>query len=188
MISFYTRGSYSDLRIYAQRFNSDGSRRWGVEDVFFATLEPSALYYYAPRIVSDGSHGAIVAYNDRPSIDGEVLYLKLINEDGELGVPKNSLPPPVDPTEAPLLGIQSIYPNPSTGIADIEFIVPVKGAVTVVVYNAIGEVVLIPHKELVQRDVTTSVSIDLTAQSSGAYYCRLTGPYIDHTKMLILQR
>ncbi|MBP6509873.1 MAG: hypothetical protein KA339_04905, partial [Candidatus Kapabacteria bacterium] len=71
---------------------------------------------------------------------------------------------------------------------DIEFIVPVKGTVSLVIYNAIGEIVLIQHKELVQRDVATSVSIDLTSQSSGTFYCRLTGPYIDETQMLILQK
>ncbi|MBK6420142.1 MAG: T9SS type A sorting domain-containing protein [Ignavibacteria bacterium] len=188
VIAFWLEGPYSDLRIRAQRFNSQSSPLWAEEGVFFASLQQIGPNY-ALRIISDGDHGAIVLYSDVRDLNGEGLYLKLINGDGELGVTKN-LPPPIDSnsTEAPLLGITSISPNPTTGIADIEFIVPVKGTVSLVIYNAIGEIVLIQHKELVQRDVATSVSIDLTSQSSGTFYCRLTGPYIDETQMLILQK
>ncbi|MBK6291560.1 MAG: T9SS type A sorting domain-containing protein [Ignavibacteria bacterium] len=190
VIAFWLQVQDGQAKVYSQRFNSDGSRRWEEEGRFFAAIQQNPLYFFfLPQIISDGSHGAVMAYVDVPGSQKKELRIQHINEDGVLGVPKNSPPPPVDSdsTESPIVGIRSISPNPSTGILDLEFVVPVRGTVTVTVYNAIGEVVAVPFQEFVQRDIATTISIDLSAQSSGAFFCRLTGPYINESKMFIVQ-
>lgn len=190
VIAFWLQVHDGQAKVYSQRINSDGSRRWGEEGRFFAAIQQNPQYFFfLPKIISDGSHGAVVAYVDVPASQKKELRIQHINEDGVLGVSKNSPPPPVDSdsTESPIVGIRSISPNPSTGILDLEFVVPVRGTVAVTVYNAIGEVVAVPFQEFVQRDIATTVSIDLSAQSSGAFFCRLTGPYINESKMFIVQ-
>ncbi len=187
VIACWLQGPETDVRMYAQRFNSDGSRHWRNDGVFFYSLSIDRTRAAYRSLMSDGSHGAVMAYIDVVGADD--LFLKQINSDGVLGVLIRSPPPPIDSNsiESPFIGIRSIFPNPSTGITDIEFVAPVRGPITVAIYNAIGEVVVIPFQEIVQRDISTTVSIDLSAQSSGAFFCRLTGPYINETKMFIVQ-
>ncbi len=72
----YRNGNYD---IYAQKINSSGLIKWGVDGVPIST---AAYTQHYPRIVSDGSGGAIIAWYDYRSNSNWDIYARRVNAIG----------------------------------------------------------------------------------------------------------
>jgi Secretion system C-terminal sorting domain len=68
----------ADYNIYAQRINSDGILQWAVNGVAICT---NPLLNHVPEIISDGSGGAIITWQDNRSGNCEI-YAQKINSGG----------------------------------------------------------------------------------------------------------
>ncbi len=80
--------------IYAQRVDADGNVLWPSTAMPICTAPQSQSY---PRIVSDGSGGAIIAWQD-PRSGVPAIYIQRINEDGYIQWQAEGVPVCVDQT------------------------------------------------------------------------------------------
>ncbi len=72
-----SRGTFGN--IYAQRINAAGSSQWIANGVAVCSTTASRIY---PRIVSDGSGGAVIAWTDFRDVNYERIYAQRINGSG----------------------------------------------------------------------------------------------------------
>jgi hypothetical protein len=73
----YRNGTNYD--IYAQRMNSAGTVQWTANGVAIAS---AASNQQAPQLVSDGSGGAIITWEDYRSGNSDI-YAQWVNENGQ---------------------------------------------------------------------------------------------------------
>lgn len=85
----YRNNNY--LCVYAQRLNSSGVPQWTDDGVFVAGLDYGQQ---DPVIVSDGSGGAIIAWNDnrKTPVDSEGIYAQRLNSSGITQWTANGVP------------------------------------------------------------------------------------------------
>ena len=74
--------------IYAQSVDSEGSVKWDENGVEICTAADSQ---YSPIIVFDGSGGAIIAWEDKRSGNGDI-YAQRVNSDGDVQWEINGIP------------------------------------------------------------------------------------------------
>ena len=86
MIFAWSDTRTSDREVYAQKFNSNGDKLWGQDDVLVVTYEGRQE---DPILIHDGNGGAYVIWRDyrvEPDPVGDV-YAQHINSDGSLSYP-----------------------------------------------------------------------------------------------------
>ena len=81
----YRGGTFSD--VYAQRINSSGVVQWTAGGVAISTATKNQT---SPNIVSDGSGGAIITWEDYRGGIYSDIYAQLVYNDGTLGGPPSS--------------------------------------------------------------------------------------------------
>jgi len=81
-----TRGASYD--IYAQRINSSGVVQWAANGIAICTAAGNQIY---PMIVSDGSGGAIITWDDSRSGSSDV-YAQRVNGNGDTSWAANGIP------------------------------------------------------------------------------------------------
>ncbi len=79
IISWYDYRSGSAYDIYSQRINSSGTVQWTSNGVAICTASDSQ---YLPKMISDGSSGAIITWHDYRSGSGYDIYAQRINSGG----------------------------------------------------------------------------------------------------------
>jgi hypothetical protein len=82
-----------------------------------------------------------------------------------------------DIEEAILNGV-SVYPNPSTGIVNIDF--ENNDSYTIEVTNIIGEVVLL-------KDINSNSTIDLTHFDKGTYLVKVSNSELSKTERIVVE-
>ncbi len=82
----YRNGNYD---IFAQRVNSSGAAQWTVNGVAICTSNDSQQQ---PQIVSDGSGGAVIAWQDYRSGSNYDIYAQRLNSSGAVQWSANGVP------------------------------------------------------------------------------------------------
>jgi len=82
------RSTTTDCDIYARRIDASGTRQWRANGVAICTAGNDQ---YAPQITTDGSGGAIIAWQDYRNGNADI-YAQQIAMDGTLGKTYRSLP------------------------------------------------------------------------------------------------
>jgi len=77
-----------NLDIYAQRINADSIVQWTTNGVAICTAINNQMY---PTIVSDGSGGAIIAWQDTRSVAETGVYVQRINASGTIQWAENGV-------------------------------------------------------------------------------------------------
>jgi hypothetical protein len=77
-----------NLDIYAQRINADSIVQWNADGVALCTASGNQSY---PTIVSDGSGGAIIAWQDTRSVAETGVYVQRINASGTVQWTENGV-------------------------------------------------------------------------------------------------
>ncbi len=79
------------------------------------------------------------------------------------------------------------YPNPFNPTTTICYSLPVRSAVTLAVYNTLGQQVrILVHQEQSAGD--HEVKFDASALPSGVYVYRIQAPYFSSTRKCVLAR
>jgi len=78
IITWYDKRNGGDYDIYAQRVNANGTVQWTADGVAICT---SAYDQFSPTIISDGSNGAIITWQDYRSGNYDI-YAQRINAGG----------------------------------------------------------------------------------------------------------
>jgi hypothetical protein len=92
IIAWIDKRNYGD--IYAQRLDPDGRRLWAVNGVPICTESYGQL---DPRICSDGSGGAIIAWTDPRASNVRDIYAQRIDPDGNVLWTTNGAPVCMEP-------------------------------------------------------------------------------------------
>ena len=105
IIVWFDYRSNSQYEVYAQRINGDGVAQWTANGVAISTASNNPQFLF-PEIISDGSGGAIIVWQDYRSSSTWNIYAQRINASGAAnGQPMAFQSPP------PLQAI-STYPSP----------------------------------------------------------------------------
>lgn len=115
-----------------------------------------------------------------------------LGPDGAISEEGGSLLFPVssDPDAEALAAFRVLpnFPNPATGSTEIGFTLPASSAVTVTVYNVLGQTVLTALDEAVLPDGTHRVTLDLDGLSSGVYLYRVQSAFGEATQRMMVVR
>jgi len=171
----------SDFYMVTQGDIDDGSLEIAFDSPY--SLSPGA-YYACVEMYSNNNAADIYILDDetvpQPGmasvifIPGDQVYsngtaagirLKLGNGQG------------FDIEEATLNGV-SVYPNPSTGIVNIDF--ENNGSYTIEVTNIIGEIVLL-------KDINSNSTIDLTNFDKGTYLVKVSNSELSKTERIVVE-
>ncbi len=79
----------STYDIYAQRMNSTGTPLWSANGVVICSADSSQIN---PRLVADGSGGAIICWEDKRNATGWDIYSQRVNSNGIVQWATNGLP------------------------------------------------------------------------------------------------
>jgi hypothetical protein len=120
-------------------------------------------YSFADTLSADIASAPLVHYRlkelDR---DGRQRYSHVV-----------SLPPTAAPGS---LIVQSMYPNPVSSSATVQFLLTERQPVTVAVYNSLGERVLLAADREPLEAGYHRVTIPAASLAAGAYFCRVSTP------------
>jgi len=75
--------------IYAQRLNSSGIAQWTTNDVVVCTADSNQIN---PKMVSDGSGGVIICWEDKRNPTGWDIYAQRLNSSGQVQWSNNGVP------------------------------------------------------------------------------------------------
>jgi len=171
-----------DTDIYAQRIDSAGTILWGASGASIST-NPSGQG--APQIVSNGTGGAIIVWDDDRNFatNSMDIYAQRINGDGTLGLEtgmnekENFLPAGFT--------LDQNYPNPFVTETLIGFKVAVPCFVSLKVFNIEGKEVSTIINEEMDPGIY-SVMFKATGLPGGVYYYRMKAGNENDTRVMIL--
>lgn len=164
--------------IYAQRIASNAAINWAATGFAICTAANDQL---SPMIVSNGSQGAIVVWQDYRSGNNFDIYEMGFNTSGLLAINKNGNPEPEEFT------LSQNYPNPFNPATVINYQLPKTSNVKVSIYDATGQEVSILVNES-QNAGNHSIEWNATAFSSGVYFYRLeAGSFVSNKKMMLIK-
>lgn len=124
--------------IYAQRVTASGTMAWGSDGIAICT---SLGRQTEPRIVADGTGGAIVAWTDaRSGIDNDI-YAEHVDSNGVIVSPRTA--GVASPVHAAPIAL-SIAPNPMMHAAEIAWVLPAAAPVDLSVCDLTGRIVARP--------------------------------------------
>ncbi len=111
-------GRSGNVDIYAQRINASGAVQWTADGVAISTASNNQLI---PTIVSDGSGGAIITWQDYRSGTTPDIYAQRVRSDGLLGGTTSVNDYGSMPTA---FSLHQNYPNPFNPATTIRFQIP----------------------------------------------------------------
>jgi hypothetical protein len=170
-------GDSSD--VYAQRISSDGTINWSANG--FAICD-TVNKQMNPMIVSNGSLGALVVWQDYRSGNNFDIYINIFNTSGIIIAIGNS--GTVNPTNYALL---QNYPNPFNPVTVINYQLPMTSNVKLSIYDALGhEVNTLVNKSQSAGDY--KVEWNASAYPSGVYFYTLeAGSFVSNKKMMLIK-
>jgi hypothetical protein len=164
--------------IYAQRIASNSALNWAATGFAICTENNDQLN---PAILSNGSQGAIVVWEDKRSGSSFDIYEVGFNTTGVIAVENGSLN-----VENKFLLLQN-YPNPFNPSTNISYMLSFAGSVKMVIYDMLGKEVALLVNEI-QIAGVHSVLWNPVNLPSGAYVCRIeSGAFISEKKMILLK-
>jgi hypothetical protein len=153
--------------LYTQRLNSVGSPQWAANGINICGVPYGAA---ARSIISDGSGGAIVAWQDGRTINTDI-YAARVDNAGGLGIPNSLLG--VGDNGSGGLSLAAPRPNPTSRGMSVRFVLPVMGPATLELLDVTGR--LIEHHEVGAFGAGSHV-LELgrgAALHAGLYFVRL---------------
>lgn len=180
IIEWFDYGNASDDNIYAQKISASGTLQWPASGVAICT---AAGYQGAEVIVSDGSGGAIIAWEDQRNGSDDDIYAQRIYSSGDL---YTSVKDGSDGVPNEFALVQN-YPNPFNPSTMIQYALPTSEHVRISVYNALGQEVATLVDEL-QIAGYKSVNFDVSNLSSGVYFYRIVAGNFGQTKKMVLMK
>ena len=184
IITWYDYRGSGNGDVFAQRINSAGTVQWAVNGANVCT-DPSGQVF--PRLVEDGSGGAIIAWEDirNSTLNSTDIYAQQISGSGTLGVLTG-----ISENEHPLpatFNLGQNYPNPFSLNTRIGFTVEGSALVSLKVLNIFGQEV----KTLINEGMnqgTYAITFDATGLPSGIYFYRIAAGKVSATKEMILMK
>jgi predicted lipoprotein with Yx(FWY)xxD motif len=164
--------------IYAQQIASNAAINWAATGFAICTASNDQL---TPMIVSNGSLGAIIAWQDYRSGNNFDIYETGFNTTGLIAIEKTGT---MIPREYTLL---QNYPNPFNPVTVINYQLPKTSAVKLSIYDALGQKVSILVNES-QNAGNYNVEWDASNFPSGMYFYRLdAGSFVSTKKMILIK-
>lgn len=162
--------------IYASRITENFALPWAANGVPISTADSTQTN---PSAVSDGSGGAIIAWQDKRSGNYDI-YAARVYPGGTTAVET------IGSTPAQFTLSQN-YPNPFNPSTTIRFSIPQSGRVSLKVFDVLGrEVATLVNEE--KAAGSFSVRWDATTAGSGTYFARLeSNGKSQMTKMLLMK-
>ncbi|UCG50529.1 MAG: T9SS type A sorting domain-containing protein [Candidatus Latescibacterota bacterium] len=185
IILAWSDGRGPDYDVYAQRLDGDGNIQWPDSGVAVCAAPESQDLVV---MTSDGTYGAIVAWQDhRNDTDTDIYATRISGSGVPVGIdhPQRGMPPKS-------LTLHQNLPNPFNPSTLISYYVPERSHVTLDVYDAAGRWVV----RLVERNQHVGAhtvawnghNASGIAVSSGVYFARLAaGPQTSVIKMVLLR-
>jgi len=168
--------------VYASRITGRFALPWTANGVPICTAESTQTN---PAIVSDGSGGAILAWQDKRSGNYNIYASRVLQSGSTTGV---EIGGPTTPTGFTL---SQNYPNPFNPSTVISYRLSVNGQVTLKVYDVLGKEVATlvnGRQEAGSYNVTFNTNNGTRSLSSGVYFYRLDAGSFVSTKKLILMK
>ncbi len=164
--------------IYAQRIASNAAINWAATGFAICTAANDQL---KPMIVSNGSLGAIVVWQDYRSGNNFDIYETGFNTTGFVAVENSGT---ISPREFLL---SQNYPNPFNPSTVINYQLPTSSNVKISVYDALGrELNVLVNKS--QNAGNHNVVWDARNYPSGVYFYRLeAGSFVSNKKMILIK-
>lgn len=173
-----TNGNTSD--VYASRITGSFALPWTANGVPIGTADSTQTN---PTAVSDGSGGAIIAWQDKRSANYDV-YASRVFQSGTLPVEIVGLAPQE-------FTLSQNYPNPFNPSTKIEYRLEKAGMVSLKVYNLLGnEVATLVNgrQEAGRYTVQFNTNGGILSLASGVYFYRLEAGSFVSTKKLIFMK
>lgn len=128
------------------------------------------------------------------SLDPKPADSALLEIDGEFAVEESTFVETTEPLEEKTIQPETVsiklecYPNPSTGLINIKYNVPVNGMSSLILYNMNGDLVrtLVPPQNVYAADYSTQ--FDISELPDGIYFCTLQSGGRKSTQKIILGR
>ncbi len=170
-----TNGGVSD--VYASRITGAFALPWSADGVPISIADSTQTH---PTITSDGSGGAIIAWQDKRSGNYDI-YASQVSGTGVTSIGNDG----IEPTG---FNLAQNYPNPFNPTTKIEYSIEKAGMVSLKVYNVLGlEVATLVdgHQEAGGHAISFGTRDGNLNLSSGVYYYRLEAGFFISTKKLI---
>jgi len=181
------RNTGINIDIYAQRMNASGQAQWTADGI---AISSAANNQERPFVVSQPNQAAVLVWSDYRANGGNTyteLYAQYVSKGGALsGVRENATSVPHE------YQLQQNFPNPFNPSTEIQFQLPDRAQVRLVVYNTLGQQV----KELVNNELNAG-SFTATWDgkndsgeyaTSGVYLYRLVAANYSVTKKMVLMK
>ncbi len=164
--------------IYAQRIASNAAINWAATGFAICTIGNDQL---SPMIISNGSLGANVVWQDYRSGSNFDIYEMGFNTSGLVAVEKGGTTEPLEYT------LSQNYPNPFNPVTVINYQLSKTGNVKLSIYNALGQEVNLLVNES-QNAGNHQIEWDARAFPSGVYFYRLeSGSFVSNKKMMLIK-
>lgn len=173
---------FDNLDVYAARINASGVSQWTTNGVAVST---ATGLQQRPGIVSDGSSGAVVVWEDTRNDVNSDVYAQRVAASGEIptGI--------AGPTRGPGLIVGGVLPNPFSGRASMDIELDTPSSIEVDVVDVAGRMV----RAMRLPDTVGSRQIEFDGRDgtgrllpSGVYFCRVrTAGEIVVRKMVIVR-
>jgi hypothetical protein len=184
IITWYDyRISTLNPNIYAQRTNTSGVVQWPVNGVEICTNLSSQTL---PQIVSDGSGGAIITWDDvRGGSSNYNLYAQQVGANGVIGNIATGIKEQSE--MIPGVNLDQNFPNPFEQITKIRYEISIGQMVTLKVYDLFGkEIKTLVHE--IQPAGKYIVDFNASGNTPGVYVYKLqSGSSGTLKKMIILK-
>lgn len=177
-ITWEDHRNVGNAEIYAQRIASNAAINWAATGFAICTAPNDQLN---PMIVSNGSLGAIVVWQDYRSGNNFDIYEMGFNTTGLIAIENIGTMFPREFT------LSQNYPNPFNPVTVINYQLPKASNVKLSIYDALGQNVNILVNES-QNAGNHQIQWDARAFPSGVYFYRLeAGSFVSSKKMILIK-
>jgi Secretion system C-terminal sorting domain len=179
IVTWIGPGNGANEFVRVQRLDANGEALWTPWGVPVGWDE--AVRH--PAIVSDGSGGAIVAWEDGPPQFNSVVMAGHVTAQG--------WPTDVGPTRVPSLIVADVYPNPFSGTASIAIEIAAPSTLQIDIFDVTGRKV----RSIARSDAALSQVVELGDRddagrllASGVYFCRVRAAGESVTRKMVIAR
>jgi hypothetical protein len=164
--------------IYAQRIASNAAINWSATGFAICTMGNDQV---SPMIVSNGSNGAIVVWQDYRSGNNFDIYESGFNTTGLVAITNNETTTPNSFT------LSQNYPNPFNPSTKVDFSIPKSSFVKLTINDVLGKEKSILVNEQLSAG-SYSVNFNASSLPSGVYFYKIiAGSFTDSKKMILIK-